>query len=218
MEHHERTTKNHSGPYVFALIIGLCLAIYSIWSLIEEKRQTVEVQRPQTTHVLSTSGEELKGEKNDDAESSENQVPVYLVGAVKKPGIYYVNRGSYLYELVEMAGGLTPDAAKDQVNLASSIDHNQMIRILTQEEVDAGYRPAIISSNSEAEPLVDLNRADQDELETLPGIGPVTAQAILDYRNNEGPFRTIDEIMNVPGIKQARFEALKDWITVGGVP
>ena len=145
--------------------------------------------------------------------------PVYLVGAVENPGIYQVVPGTYLYELVEQAGGLTEDAAGDAINLAYLIEDSRLIRIPTRTEVE----------RQEAVPgLDDLLPTEPDATPTLikhqhgrrggaghsAGVGPATAQAILDYREQSGPFRKIEDIMNVPGIKESRFQQIRDCITV----
>lgn len=141
-------------------------------------------------------------------------IPVYLVGEVRCPGIYHVKRGTFLYEVVEQAGGLTPDAAADRTNLVYQIDSSQLLRIPSIEEgagagdaFDAAGLPAASASQ------ININTADEAELDTLPGIGPTTARAIVSFRTQHGPFGTIEEIMNVPGIKQSRFEAIRDAIT-----
>ena len=144
-------------------------------------------------------------------------IPVYLVGAVKNPGIYHVTPGIYLYQLVEMAGGLSDNAASESINLAMSVTENGLIDIPTQAEVD--INPAIIDlgiAPGETETVkVNINKGDSSALETLPGVGPATAKAIVDYREKNGPFEHLEDLMNIPGIKQSRFESLRDFITLG---
>ncbi len=144
-------------------------------------------------------------------------IPIYLVGAVFHPGIYQVEKGSYLYQLVEKAGGLTEDAASDSINLALRLESNQMIHLPTKSEIienPAAFNLESAQENSNA--ILDLNRADLDQLDNLPGIGPSTAQAILEYRNKNGPFRKIEDLMKISGIKESRFNALKDLVYVKG--
>jgi competence protein ComEA len=141
-------------------------------------------------------------------------IPVYLVGAVVRPGIYTVERGCYLYELVEMAGGLTADAAAEDINLACRLDDNQRIRLPTKAEVqaDSSLNPDLPVDPASA--LVDINRADASQLETLPGIGPATAKTIISYREKTGGFKKIEDLMKITGIKESRFNAIKDQITI----
>ena len=147
--------------------------------------------------------------------ASPDRIPVYLVGEVAHPGIYQVGRGTYLYELVETAGGLTPRAAADQTNLVYKIEESQLLRIPSVEEAAAPdfSGSAALSPSGSAVPFININSAGESELDELPGIGPSTARAIIAFRENNGPFAAIEEIMNVPGIKQSRFEAIRDVIT-----
>ncbi len=144
-----------------------------------------------------------------------DRIPVYLVGEVARPGIYQVARGTYLYELVETAGGLTPRAAADQTNLVYKIEESQLLRIPSVEEAAAPdfSGSAALSPSGSAVPFININSAGESELDELPGIGPSTARAIIAFRENNGPFAAIEEIMNVPGIKQSRFEAIRAVIT-----
>lgn len=144
-------------------------------------------------------------------------IPVYLVGAVRIPGIYEVTPGIYLYQLIEMAGGLTENAATEAVNLAMAITENGLIDIPTQAEVDQnpGVTDLGMSPGETETAMININDADSAALETLPGVGPATAKAILDYREKNGPFEHLEDLMNIPGIKQSRFESLQDYITLG---
>jgi competence protein ComEA len=140
---------------------------------------------------------------------------VYLVGEVARPGIYQVERGTYLYELVETAGGLTPRAAADRTNLVYRIEGSQLLRIPSVEDAaDPGLAGSeVLSPSGQDAPFININSAGESELDGLPGIGPSTARAIIAFRETNGPFASIEEIMNVPGIKQSRFEAIRDAIT-----
>ena len=164
----------------------------------------------------STTDQDLT--ESSAAVNQNDMIPVYLVGSVKHPGVYQVARGSYLYELVDAAGGLTDHAARGSINLAFRIDTNQMIRLPSQDEVQQDplqADPAVYPSES-GDTQIDINRAALEELDSLPGVGPSTAQAIISYRDKNGPFKAIEELMKVPGIKESRFNALKDLICITG--
>src|SRR5665648_113004 len=151
-------------------------------------------------------------------------IPIYLCGAVASPGIYQIKSGSYLYEVIETAGGLLPEAASEYINLVFCFSEAVSVYIPTRDEMQsfldgkdnassAYLRTGLIqgiwgtgdgneSSHSEGdqEPLqqsttVNINTAQQRELETLPGVGEVTAKAIISYRETNGEFRSIEEIM-----------------------
>ena len=110
---------------------------------------------------------------------------------------------------------MTPRAAADQTNLVYKIEESQLLRIPSVEEAAAPdfSGSAALSPSGSAVPFININSAGESELDELPGIGPSTARAIIAFRENNGPFAAIEEIMNVPGIKQSRFEAIRDVIT-----
>jgi competence protein ComEA len=185
--------------------------------------------RSESSEIRLISGTDPTGSQNPHSPTSasispessstadvDDLIPVYLVGAIQNPGIYRVAKGSYLYELVTLAGGLSENAAVEQINLAFRIDTNQMIRLPSLDEVGEGNSttdPGIYPSES-GSGLVDINQATLDQLDSLPGVGPSTAQAIISYREKNGPFAAIEELMKIPGIKESRFNALKDLICV----
>lgn len=214
----QRIKKEHKQKSLYGSLFLLSLMVLgvAIWDLARDTQSDVQFVlgtgiESSETQYLSDSTEPLSRPK----ETIQEKIPVYLVGAVKNPGIYHIVPGTYLYELVELAGGLTEDAATEQINLAAAITTNQLIRLPTSSEIEAGYS-VIGEIRASQTTLVDINQADQALLETLPGIGPATARAILAYREENGPFSCIEDLMKVPGIKEARFSALKDLIVVRG--
>jgi competence protein ComEA len=131
---------------------------------------------------------------------------VHVVGAVRAPGLYRLDEGSRIDDAVRAAGGPKPKAALDLINLASPVADGQQVIVPVR-----GRGPA---AGSAAAPgglpgeRVHLNTATLEELDTLPGIGPVTAQKILDYRTEHGAFATVEELDAVPGIGPARLAEL----------
>jgi competence protein ComEA len=135
-------------------------------------------------------------------------VVVHVVGAVRRPGLYELAEGSRIDEAITKAGGPKPKAALELVNLAAPIADGQQILVPTRGDVTA--TPAAgEAAQSVATAKVHLNTATLEELDGLPGIGPVTAQNILDYRTEHGSFQTVDELDAVSGIGPARLEQLK---------
>ncbi len=196
-------------PVAIALL--LLLAAVSLGTLVFSG---LPAARPAVT--ILTHGSSGSTAMNATAETSEaDRIPVYLVGAVARPGIYEVIPGTYLYELVELAGGLTPQAAADRINLVYRIEDSRLLRIASVEEAGGSsvLNDDVLSEGSAGQGKVNINTAGATELETLAGIGPSTAQAIIAFRTENGPFRSIEEIMNVAGIKQTRFDAIKAAIT-----
>ena len=157
-------------------------------------------------------------------EDTHRMVSVYICGEVNNPGVYEVEAGSILNDVVMMAGGLTPQAASETIDLVYTIDANVSVYIPAQgqESVDSEYIRApeqtlwgntAEDSGPDAASMVNINSASREQLMTLPGIGEVTADAIIEYRE-QNPFARIEDIMNVSGIGEAKFNSIRDFICV----
>jgi competence protein ComEA len=131
---------------------------------------------------------------------------VHVVGAVRTPGLYRLDDGSRIDDAIRAAGGPKPKADLDAINLAAPVADGQQVIVPVRGRGTASAGPA--SSGAAAGP-VHLNTATLEELDTLPGIGPVTAQKILDYRDEHGAFSSVDELDAVPGIGPARLAELQ---------
>jgi len=156
---------------------------------------------------------------------TEAPIEVHVIGAVPRPGLYKFAMGARVQDAVDAAGGLLTGANEDAINLAALLEDGQQLDIpykTGSEPADLGTGsndlpstdsgPATsTSSNTE---LININTATLEELDSLPGIGPTTAQKIIDYRTANGPFSTIEDIANVSGIGPATFEEIKNLITV----
>ncbi len=135
---------------------------------------------------------------------------VHVCGAVNAPGVVTLPEGSRGQDALEAAGGFSPQAAVEAVNLAQPLEDGAQLYFPTREEEES-----LLAAQKERESgLVDLNTADRKRLCTLPGIGEAKAEAILAYRNENGDFQRVEDIMRVPGIKESAFEKIKDLITV----
>jgi competence protein ComEA len=142
-------------------------------------------------------------------ETSVPRVVVHVVGAVVQPGLYRLKEGSRVDDAIRRAGGATGKAALELVNLAAPVADGQQIVVPREGEappVAAGGAPGIPGGR------VHLNSATLEQLDTLPGVGPVTAQGILDYRTEKGAFQSVEELDAVPGIGPARLATLKELV------
>jgi competence protein ComEA len=136
---------------------------------------------------------------------------VYVSGAVSHPDVYTLPPDSIVKDAMVAAGGPTEDADLDRINLASPVSDGQHVYVPRLGEVDPPVQPP--SDQSAPGSQININTADLAALDTLPGIGPVIAQRILDYRQANGPFDRIEDIMDVPGIGEGTFEKIRDLIT-----
>ncbi|HKL80322.1 MAG TPA: helix-hairpin-helix domain-containing protein [Mobilitalea sp.] len=149
---------------------------------------------------------------------------VHVCGSVIEPGVYRVESGARLVDVIELAGGLTSDADGDYINQAMLVEDGQRIYIPTRDEVislsegdyiTAGYIAGDNGDNlQDTVPLIDINQANEEELMSLPGIGQAKASNIIAYRSKKGKFKTIEELMNIPGIKDGLFQQIASYITV----
>ncbi len=162
---------------------------------------------------------------------------VHICGEVMRPGVYELPEGSRVYEAVEEAGGFTQDAAADYVNLAYILEDGWKIEIPSWENLetdgegkgngissgisaDAGWTgngTGDFGGDASGDGLVDINTATKQELITLPGVGESRAESIISYREKNGGFSRIEDIMKVEGIKDGMFAKMKDKICVRGV-
>jgi competence protein ComEA len=139
---------------------------------------------------------------------------VYVVGAVRRPGLYRLGDGSRVADAVARAGGLTSKADPAGVNLAAPLADGEQLLVparLPRAVAAAQGAPALATGGGSVGP-VQLSVATTEQLDALPGIGPVTAQKIVDYRTEHGAFRSVDELDEVPGIGPARVEQLRDLV------
>lgn len=143
-------------------------------------------------------------------------ITVYVSGNVNKVGVYVLPPGSRVNDAIQAAGGFTEEVNAGVLNLAEILEDGEQV------DVPGKVAPgATISPSKAVNPaliLVDINTATLEELDTLPEIGPVTAQNIIDYRNANGPFARIEDIQDVKGIGTAIFEKIKDLIKAGTSP
>lgn len=153
-----------------------------------------------------TTQEEAEPKEEDTQKGG--MIFVYVCGAVQNPGVYELEEDKRVCDALQAAGGLTEEAAAEELNQAQTLSDGQMIRVLTAEEK--------VKSQAEAEKegLVNINTAGAEELMQLPGIGQSKADAVIAYREEHGGFKTTEELMNISGIKEGVYNKIKDSITV----
>jgi competence protein ComEA len=162
-----------------------------------------------TTSVIAPQSQSQSQSQPDVAPTSSGASAfVHILGAVREPGLYELRSGDRVVDAVAAAGGFTPKADESAVNLARFVTDGEQIVVPR-----AGEAPQAAPGTS-AGGLVNINTADGALLETLPGIGPVTAQHILDHREANGGFATIEDLQDVPGIGEVTFAGMRDLVTL----
>ena len=144
---------------------------------------------------------------------------VHVAGAVARPGVYEVSAAARVGDAVDLAGGPTADADLDRINLAATVTDGGQINVpRIGQALIAPLGSQAAGGSPGAGAPIDINTADASMLETLPGVGPSTAAAIIAHREEHGPFPSVAALDDVSGIGPARLEALRDLVTVGGAP
>lgn len=148
------------------------------------------------------------------------KIIVYVNGEIKNPGVYTLKENSRVENVIKAAGGFTEKADKEKINLAKKLKDEDYILIDTK--VDASSNKSISNEevkskeedSSKGSQKVNLNTASKEELKTIPGVGDVTAQRIIDYREKNGSFSSIEELKNVERIGDKTFEKIKEYVDV----
>ena len=213
---------------IFIIIITILFIVYII--------NTITNEEIDLNNIL------LEGEKNDvnieNSEKVENtkitneigkeeeQIVIHIIGEVKKEGIIYLKKGSRVADAIKEAGGETREADLSKINLAYVLEDGEKIYVPNEndkitEYITQGNGNNVISEGSKTSnnlkgenSKVNINTATLNELDSLPGIGPSTAQKIIDYREKNGNFEKIEDLQNVKGIGDAKYEGIKDRIIV----
>lgn len=139
---------------------------------------------------------------------------IHVAGAVKSPGVYKLKEGSRVFDAINAAGGYALNADLNALNLATPLTDGEKVYVPALGELPQSASSSLPGRVSSSTSKININTADAQQLESLPGIGPVFAQRIIDYRTSQGRFSNIEDIKNVSGIGEKRFEQLKDLITV----
>ncbi|MBP1890450.1 competence protein ComEA [Clostridium moniliforme] len=175
----------------------------------------------------NNKNEKINLQDNDKEEIinlKDNKIVVDIKGEVKKEGVYYLEEGSIIEDLINEAGGLTKKAALDYVNRAEKLKNNMCVIIPNKENIKklekesketlsiSNHKSSDINSKKEGK--ININTADESELNKINGIGPSKAKAIITYREENGDFKSIEDIKNVSGIGEGTFLKIKDSICV----
>ncbi len=148
-----------------------------------------------------------------DNEEANIRIFVDVKGWVQKPGLYEAKDDDRVFDIIELAGGLLEEADENQINFAEKI-HDEMVVYIPKIGEIFDEVPQGTGTQSKKDEKVNLNKADNTELETLPGIGPAKAAAIIEYREQNGPYQQIEDLKKISGIGPKSFEKLQNLISV----
>lgn len=199
------------------ILVLICFLVYYLCTNNSEEQEINDFMLLQNEENES---ENIK--ENEVQETEKKEIAVHIIGEVKKEGIIYLEEGSRLIDVIEKAGGETKEADLSQVNLAYIVQDGEKIYIPNKNEkineyITKSNGNTLVKENTlnnEKEKKVNINTANLNELDTLPGIGPSIAQRIIDYREENGDFKSIEDLQNVKGIGNAKYEEIKDKVTV----
>ncbi|OTN90214.1 hypothetical protein A5819_002713 [Enterococcus sp. 7E2_DIV0204] len=196
------------------LIVGMILVLSisgSIFFMIVNSKQK-QVEDPDEALIMNSTSVSQSLE----SESISQQIYVDIKGAVEKPGMYEGRANMRVWDAVMLAGGVNEEADTKQVNFSERITDQMVIYVpKVGEELQVENKNGDAKENpSKDTSKVDLNQADESELQTLPSIGQKKAQEIIRYREEKGGFKTIDELKNISGFGEKTFEKLKESIKV----
>lgn len=200
---------------VLLLCILLILGFILRFTLPEPGSVEIKKNGEEEGALESSSGSNLADPGNSTL-IEENQVVVHVSGAVSKPGVYTLPEGARVIQALEMAGGPLKEADLEGINLAQPLYDGQQARIpFKPNAAEVGMDSAReIQAYMHPDGKININLADQAQLESLPGIGSVKSQSIIHYREQNGPFRQIEDLVKVSGIGDKTLENIKDLITV----
>ncbi|MFU2157681.1 helix-hairpin-helix domain-containing protein [Caldisericum sp. AR60] len=163
------------------------------------------------TYLVSNKEQTQTLDIQNTQELSPQKIKVYVTGEVKHPDVYELQENSIIKDAITLAGGVTENADLIAINLAKKLTDGEEVIVPAKENSTSN---STVSASNAKTGKININSATKEELMTLPGIGEVKANAIIDYRTKNGPFKSIHDIVNVSGIGEKTFEKIKDLITV----
>lgn len=206
-------------PKKFLVLIPIALLIAGVLFFVNQKPEQAdmteipfadaEVQEP------SSSAESPKEKKQQN-----KIIMLDIKGGVKKPGVYKIDADARVNDAIMLAGGFTKDADEAQINLAQKVQDEMVINVPYLSEnsdsstVQTTEQSSSGSTGNTSNQKVNINQATQEELESLSGIGPSKASAIIQYRDEHGMFQTVEELMEIPGIGEKTLDNIRDAIQV----
>lgn len=199
---------------IIIIAIAVFMLLFIGWYIIRKTNNSeyieLEIEKEQVEEKTTTNKESIV----------EQEIIIHITGEIKNQGIVKVKEGARISDVIDEAGGITSEADLTKINLAYEVKDGQKInvpRIKEEKNIETITQEAgenVLEDNDSKISKVNINTASQTELETLSGVGPSTALKIINYRKENGDFKKIEDIKNVPGIGETKFASFKDSICV----
>lgn len=213
---------NNTQKVILIILIALicCTIAYAVMS----NNSEYEEQDILEQNIIENK---IENKIEDNIENEKRKIVIHITGQVKNPGLVYLDEGARIADAIKEVGGSTKDAALDKVNLAYILEDGQKIYIPNKNEKISEIQYIITNSGENVLKdtgkesnvkggikKVNINSANQEELETLPGVGPALAVRIIEYRNSNGKFEKVEDVQNVKGIGDSKFTNIKEYICI----
>ena len=201
--HKEDVMKGKKSKVIaISIFFFLCGSFCYITSNEKEEEQLVVLKEEVLETTVTKTPEEQAKEK----------IYVHVCGAVVNPGVYELEKGARVYTGIQMAGGVLENAAQDFMNQAAELTDGERLYVPTVSEIEQGSE--VTKTESEEDSRVNINTASKEELMTLPGIGESKAESVIQYREEHGEFKEVEELTNIPGIKSGVYEKIKELVRI----
>lgn len=204
---------------IIVIAITIIVLAFSVSNYISKQKVYVlsDWQKNDTTEAVDKGQNDVKTYENN-----VEKIVVHVEGEVVSPGVYELNKDTRVFDAIEAAGGLLETADRKKVNLAKKIVDEEYIYIYSVKDIlsedDKEFNNItnvhMATTNNKNQTLLNINKANATELQMLPGIGQVLADRIIEYRMEKGNFNTVEDLKNVSGIGDKKFEDIKEKITV----
>ncbi|MCL4378064.1 MAG: helix-hairpin-helix domain-containing protein [Actinobacteria bacterium] len=221
---YEKSRQFHISVFMAIIIVIIILSLLTIRQNNEMKvKENVlkailnSSKNPETAKNTDDTFTDSSFEEKQTQETTAKKIKVYICGEINNAGVYELSENTRIVDLIEIAGGVKEDAYLDSINLAEILIDSQKVYIPSKKEASAlNINNEFANSESRVSQarIININIAGKNELELLPGIGPELAQRIIDYRNSKGFFKRKEDLKNVTGIGDKKFNAIKDLIIV----
>mgnify|MGYP000278009122 FL=1 len=198
---------------VIVIIIIISISYYSY------TKENIEYEELSVINQINT-------ENSEETEKEISKIKVHISGAVEKEGVIELESNSRIADLIEKAGGIKQNAYMKEVNLASKLEDGEKVYIPTKEEYEKdkkqetatnmviSNKQELVTGNKQSSNKININTATQEQLDNLPGVGASTAQKIINYRKENGKFKKKEDLKNVSGIGDSKYNQLKDLIEI----